>query len=64
VTQPRHLSLRLKAHNGGPDHVATVKALVESGVGVTIADRSGVTPLAHAKSSGFTEIEDTIRGAK
>jgi len=50
--------------DGGPDHVATVKALVESGADVTIADRSGVTPLSHAKSRGFTEIEDIIRGAQ
>ena len=50
--------------DGGPEHVATVKALVESGADATIADRSGVTPLSHAKSRGFTEIEDIIRGAK
>jgi len=50
--------------DGGPDHVATVKALVESGADTSIADGNGVTPLSLAKSRGYTEIEDIIRGAR
>ena len=46
--------------DGGPDHVATAKALVESGADVSIADRNGVTPLAHAQTRGYQEIADII----
>ena len=35
--------------NGGPRHVATLKALVEAGANVNLADRSGTTPLALAR---------------
>src|SRR4030095_12319512 len=31
--------------NGGPRHVATLKALVEAGANVNLADRNGMTPL-------------------
>jgi hypothetical protein len=49
--------------DGGPDHVATVKALVEAGADVRIADREGVTALAHAEARGYREIAELIRGA-
>jgi hypothetical protein len=49
--------------DGGPDHVATVKALVEAGADAGIADREGVTALAHAEARGFAEIVELIRGA-
>ena len=39
--------------NGGPRHVATLKALVDAGANVNLADRSGTTPLALAKSRGY-----------
>jgi len=38
--------------NGGPRHVATLKALVDAGANVNLADRSGTTPLALARSRG------------
>jgi uncharacterized protein len=42
--------------DGGRRHVATLKALVEAGANVTIADRGGATPLMLAKRRGFTEM--------
>jgi ankyrin repeat protein len=41
----------------GPDHVATVEVLLAAGADPTIADRDGVTPLAHAEARGYAEIE-------
>ncbi len=49
--------------DGGPDHIATVTALVEAGADIGIADRAGVTPLAHARARGFGEIAAIIAGA-
>ena len=42
--------------NGGKAHVATLKALVDAGANVNIADRSGNTPLALVKKHGFKEM--------
>ncbi len=42
--------------DGGPDHVETVRTLVEAGASRTIADRGGVTPLAHARARGYSDI--------
>src|SRR6476660_2479577 len=39
--------------DGGPRHVATMKALIDGGANVNLADRSGTTPLALARSRGF-----------
>ena len=39
---------------GGAAHTEIVRLLVEAGAGVNIADRDGVTPLAHAKKSGYS----------
>ncbi len=41
---------------GGPNHVASARALVEAGAGKTIADREGVTPLEHARARGYSEL--------
>ena len=41
---------------GGPRHVETVRALVEAGANVNIADRQGVTPLQHARARGYAEM--------
>lgn len=41
---------------GGPRHVATLKALVEAGANVNIADRAGTTPLTLAKNRSYTEM--------
>jgi hypothetical protein len=40
--------------DGGPAHTEIVRLLVAAGANVNIADRDGVTPLAHAKSSGYS----------
>jgi len=42
--------------DGGPRHVQTVRALVEAGANVGIADRQGVTPLRHARARGYGEL--------
>ena len=42
--------------DGGPRHVATLKALVEAGANVNLADRSGATPLALARARGYREM--------
>lgn len=47
--------------DGGPNHITTVKALVEAGADISLTDRDGVTPLAHAESRGYTKIADIIR---
>ena len=35
--------------HGGPRHVEVVRALVNAGANVNLADRQGVTPLAHPR---------------
>jgi ankyrin repeat protein len=42
--------------DGGPRHVATLKALIEAGANVNLADRSGTTPLGLARGRGFREM--------
>ena len=42
--------------NGGPRHTATLKALVEAGANVNLADRNGRTPLALARGRGYREM--------
>ncbi len=42
--------------DGGPRHVATLKALVDAGANVNLPDRSGTTPLALARSRGYREM--------
>jgi ankyrin repeat protein len=49
--------------DGGPDHVATVAALVGAGADPTIPDRNGVSPLTHAEARGYAQIADIIRPA-
>lgn len=46
--------------NGGPDHIDTVRALVEAGADAAIADRDGTTPLQHAQRRGYSEIAEII----
>ena len=50
--------------DGGPDHIATVRALVEAGADRAIADREGRTPLDHARSRGYTEIIQILEAAR
>lgn len=47
--------------DGGPDHIETVRALVEAGADTRIPDRGGITPLQHAESRGYARIAEIIR---
>jgi ankyrin repeat protein len=49
--------------NGGPRHVATLRALVEAGANVNIADRQGATPLAHARARRYAEMVSILEKA-
>ena len=40
--------------DGGAAHTEIVRLLVAAGANVNIADREGVTPLAHARKSGYS----------
>ena len=42
--------------DGGPRHVDTLRALVEAGANVNLADRGGTTPLALARGRGYREM--------
>jgi len=52
--------------DGGHRHTDTLKALVEAGANVNIADRSGQTPLALARSRGYKDMARILElaGAK
>ena len=49
--------------DGGPRHTETVRALVEAGAGLGLADRQGMTPLQHAKARGYAAIAAVIEAA-
>lgn len=42
--------------NGGDDHGAVVDLLLASGANPELADREGITPLAHARQRGYGQI--------
>jgi ankyrin repeat protein len=42
--------------DGGARHTEVVRLLVEAGANVNIADSNGITPLAHARQRGYTQI--------
>jgi uncharacterized protein len=52
--------------NGGPVHTEILRLLVEAGANPNIADREGVTPLAHAKRHGYAAMVRILeaRGAR
>jgi len=49
--------------DGGPRHVEIVQLLVDAGADVNLADGDGVTPLAHARQRGYTEIAEILVAA-
>jgi ankyrin repeat protein len=52
--------------DGGPRHTETLKALVEAGATVNLADRNGRTPLALARARGYAAMVRLLeqRGAR
>jgi len=49
--------------NGGANHTATVRALVEAGCDPNIADRQGNTPLQLARRRGYVEMARILENA-
>lgn len=49
--------------DGGRRHTDTLKALVDAGANVNIADRNGQTPLALARSRGYKEMVVVLENA-
>jgi len=49
--------------DGGARHTATLKALVEAGANVNLADRGGATPLALARARGYREMTAILEKA-
>lgn len=49
--------------DGGPRHREIVAILIQHGANVNIPDRSGHTPLHHAKARGFKEIQALLEAA-
>lgn len=47
--------------DGGPDHVATVRALVAAGADKSIADRAGQTPLMLARARTYEQIVELLK---
>jgi ankyrin repeat protein len=49
--------------DGGPRHVATLRALVDAGANVNLPDRAGVTPLGLARARGHAEMVQALVAA-
>jgi len=50
--------------DGGPRHTETLKALVEAGANVNLADRDGLTPLAPARQRGYAQMIRLLERAR
>ena len=50
--------------DGGLRHTRIVAALIKAGADASIADRQGVTPLAHARAKGYDAIIAVLERAK
>ena len=50
--------------DGGARHTATLKALVDAGARVDLADRNGATPLALARARGYREMVVILEAAQ
>jgi ankyrin repeat protein len=46
--------------DGGPRHVATLRALVDAGANTQLADRQGLTPLALARARGYQPMVEIL----
>ena len=49
--------------DGGPTHTAIVRELLAHGARVDLADRDGVTPLAHARRRNYREMAGLLEAA-
>ena len=49
--------------SGDANHTATLRALVEAGCDVNIADKQGATPLQHARRRGYVEMARILENA-
>ena len=49
--------------NGGANHTAAARALVEAGCDVNIADKQSTTPSQHARRRGYVEIARILENA-
>jgi ankyrin repeat protein len=49
--------------DGGEIHTEIVRRLVDGGADVNIADRDGVTPLAHARQRGYAAMVEILEAA-
>ncbi len=49
--------------NGGPRHQATLRALIDAGANLQLADRQGNTPLQLARSRGYQEMVQMLEKA-
>ena len=49
--------------DGGPRHVATLRALVAAGANVEFPDRGGATPLALARARGYRDMVEVLEKA-
>ena len=50
--------------NGGANHTATLKALLDAGAEPNRADRQGLTALSHARARGYSEMVKLLEAAK
>jgi ankyrin repeat protein len=50
--------------DGGTRHTDTLKALLDAGANPNIADRGGLTPLAHARARGFRRMVELLEAGK
>ena len=49
--------------DGGPRHTETLRALIEAGANVNLADRTGQTPLALARARGYGALAAMLHAA-
>ena len=50
--------------DGGPNHVETVRALVEAGADKGIPDKQGTSPLEHSRARGYSEMTAILEASR